>query len=510
MSLYHETAEILLNNTSSLRSRVFGKRDLESQPEQVYALAVESCKWSLILKEVIENVDFLRLERKVTPILSLLLVHDLLLVKRGISLPASHGLRVTIEKYKRRIQAEFTKSRVRRKLASLEEFKQHVEASFRRSQEEKLGALYPRWVRINTLKTSLKDQLETTFSDYERVSTIQDVRTLDCKRLAIDTHIPNLVALSPCTEVLKSNAYKTGEIICQDKASCFPAYLLDPTSTDGHIIDTCSAPGNKTTHLAAILRSRSPDVSSNSIVIHAYEKNKQRAETMEKMIKLSGAEDLIRLNSAQDFLKTDPKSPCFRNVGALLLDPSCSGSGIIGREETPELHLPSYTKPSNAKSKHKVKKTASIAPDKKESRKRKREDNDDVAVFVDDHGKNIVPSSQQELEARLSTLSQFQIKLLLHAFKFPSAKKITYSTCSIFAQENELVILQALEHPDARKRGWRILKREEQIGSMRDWPIRGSQDVLGDRRDLAEACIRTVKGDEHSTMGFFVAALIRE
>ncbi|KHJ36440.1 putative nol1 nop2 sun family protein [Erysiphe necator] len=512
MSLYHETAEILLNNSSSLRSRVFGKRDLESQPAQVYALAVESCKWSFVLKEVIENVDFLRLERKVTPILSVLLVHDLLLAKRGIALPASHGLRATVEKYKSRIQSEFTKARVRRKLATLEEFKQYVEASFQRTQEEKLGALYPRWARINTLKTTLKDQLETTFSDYERVSTVQNVRISGCKRIAIDEHIPNLVALSPCADLLKSDAYKTGAIILQDKASCFPAYLLNPTSIDGHVIDTCSAPGNKTTHLAAILKSNSPEINNDSILIHAYEKNKLRAATLEKMIKLLGAQDLVKLNPGQDFLKTDPFSPDYSRVGALLLDPSCSGSGIIGREETSELHLPSLKNSFDAKlkHKHKTKKMHSTETFEKKNRKRKREDSKDNTVFVDDDGKNLVPNSQEELEARLSALSQFQLKLLLHAFKFPNAKKITYSTCSIFAQENEQVILKALEHPDAKKGGWRILKREEQIDSMRDWPIRGSQDAFGDRKDLVEACIRTVRGDEHATMGFFVAAMIRD
>lgn len=64
MSLYHETAEILLMSSGSLRSRVFGKKDLKSQPAQVFALAIESCKWNIVLKEIIENSDFLRLERK--------------------------------------------------------------------------------------------------------------------------------------------------------------------------------------------------------------------------------------------------------------------------------------------------------------------------------------------------------------------------------------------------------------------------------------------------------------
>lgn len=72
MSLYYEAAEILAaptNQGGSLRSRIFSKKDLKSQPVQIYALAIESCKWSPILKEVIENADLLRLERKVSVVL---------------------------------------------------------------------------------------------------------------------------------------------------------------------------------------------------------------------------------------------------------------------------------------------------------------------------------------------------------------------------------------------------------------------------------------------------------
>ena len=69
MSLYHEAADVLTAPTNaggSLKSRIFSKKDLKSPPAQIYALAIETCKWSSILREVIENADILRLERKVS------------------------------------------------------------------------------------------------------------------------------------------------------------------------------------------------------------------------------------------------------------------------------------------------------------------------------------------------------------------------------------------------------------------------------------------------------------
>lgn len=68
MSLYHEAAEVLSGSSSqggSLKSRVFKKKNLKSSPNQVYALVLESCKWSPVLKEVIEKSELLKHERKV-------------------------------------------------------------------------------------------------------------------------------------------------------------------------------------------------------------------------------------------------------------------------------------------------------------------------------------------------------------------------------------------------------------------------------------------------------------
>jgi len=69
MSLYFEAAELLTAPTiagGSLKLRIFSKKDLKSQPAQIYALAIETCKWSSVLKEVVEHADLLRLERKVS------------------------------------------------------------------------------------------------------------------------------------------------------------------------------------------------------------------------------------------------------------------------------------------------------------------------------------------------------------------------------------------------------------------------------------------------------------
>lgn len=363
---------------------------------------------------------------------------------------------------------------------------------------------HPRWIRINTLKTQLEDQLETTFAGYEIVGFVDAVKQRESRCLYIDENVPNLIAIPGFVDLTKSEAYTSGAIIFQDKASCFPAYMLDPLPEDGNIIDTCAAPGNKTTHLAAILALHAPEVDDHVQIIHAFEKDKARAETLKKMVGLAGCEDFTKIHAAQDFLKTDPNAPEYHKVGALLLDPSCSGSGIVGRDEMPELHLPS-PKPPRSKTKT-----------RQDPLKRKRTSSLETLSLIDDNGALTPIHSPSDLRTRLDALSTFQLSLLLHAFAFPSAHKITYSTCSIHAAENEAVVTHALASPIARERGWRILKREEQVRGLREWPIRGDREACrsggpaSGGEEVADACLRANKGDEFGTMGFFLAAFVRD
>lgn len=432
---------------------------------------------------------------QLTPLLALLLVHDHLLSKSGIALPQSHGLRQVIERYKARLASELTRARLRRGHPTLDALRQAVLTETRPEEEA-----YPRWVRVNSLKTDVDAQLESTFRSYERVYSVPEVLSGE-RRLYIDEHVPGLLAVSPRVDLTKTEAYKSGGLILQDKASCFPAYILDP-STDGDVVDACAAPGNKTTHLAAILQTRAAEGERLTARVLAFEKDTGRAKTLSKMVEKAGAKGIVRVGFGQDFLKVDPRDARYANVRALLLDPSCSGSGIVGRDSAPELHLPEPPAPPGQKGRKK--------PGKGEEKKRKREDGEEKPTVVDDEGNVQTLKSEQELAQRLRALSAFQLTLLLHAFEFPAARRVSYSTCSVHVEENEGVVVAALASDVAKSRGWRVLRREEQVGGMREWPVRGEVEGCGGDGEVAEACVRSYKGDGRGVMGFFVVAFVRE
>ena len=437
----------------------------------------------------------------------------MLVTKKGVAAPPSHVLRLAVTRHKARLSAELTKTRLKYGYATLDALKEAVgNGEVGQQHEEEPKRRHPRWVRVNTIKTTFNQQLSTTFAEFTETAALHDVlyAPRKSKIYFVDPNVPDLLAIPSTIDLSKTHAYIDGHIIFQDKASCFPAYLLDPKPLDGYVIDGTAAPGNKTTHLAAIMTSQKSQTDDQKII--AFERDKGRSLTLQKMVKLASADHIVQVRSSSDFLAMKPDSPEFARVGAILLDPSCSGTGIVGRDDGLQIHLPKAH-------------GSQIASQKLErGKKRKRSDDENqldngasiVRVGMDDTTPEETPL-HGKLSERLTALSSFQLHILTHAMQFPSARKITYSTCSVHFEENEGVIFKALASNAAKEHGWRILEREDQVDGLQKWPRRGVWEE--DKVDCAvnetmksyvlDGCIRCDKETEDGTMGFFVAAFIR-
>lgn len=150
----------------------------------------------------------------------------------------------------------------------------------------------------------------------------------------MDPHMPEylMVFESGSNWWLGSQWYERGSVILQDKASCMPAAVImaEPSASASSAsasasawadfpdcIDGTSAPGNKTSLMSALSTGN----------IFAFEKSPARFQTLERMLAVAGCDNVSAQND--DFTAVNPAD--YPSVGRILLDPSCSGSGIVNR-----------------------------------------------------------------------------------------------------------------------------------------------------------------------------------
>lgn len=104
----------------------------------------------------------------------------------------------------------------------------------------------------------------------------------------------------------------------QDEGSQLISYLLSP-SPGQTVLDACSAPGGKTTHLAEIMK--------DSGSIHALDKYAHRLESVDGAAKRLGI-SIIKTYVARSEEPLDLPAPLF---DAILCDSPCSGLGVVRR-----------------------------------------------------------------------------------------------------------------------------------------------------------------------------------
>ncbi|KAF7375170.1 25S rRNA (Cytosine-C(5))-methyltransferase rcm1 [Mycena sanguinolenta] len=407
----------------------------EKDRKRTAALVIETLKFKSALSDVIKEANLMKEERKkLTSLnLALVLVHDVLLAG-GIQ--AGDGpIKQAVLRHKTRLLGEFKKLKVKGGFKSNAELAQSGDAR---------AAQIPRYVRASLW--GMPPSIPLTAANHS----------------AKDEHIPNLLLFPPQTTFHDDPAYKSGKLILQDKASCFPAVVLAPPARkDAVVIDATAAPGNKTTHLSSLMHNMGK-VGTNAFCnahaaneqqLYAFERDRKRFGTLTMMLSRAGCKNVEPVNS--DFLTVDPLDPKFVKVTHILLDPSCSGSGIVNRL--------------------------------------------DYLLETEEE------ENQEEKEERLNKLASFQLMMIRHAMKFPKVSRIVYSTCSIHATENEHVVRAALVSDEAIAGPFHLATQEDVLPK---WHRRGMPEEMAKPEDAAPL-IRCSPGED-ATNGFFVSCFVRK
>jgi len=361
----------------------------------------------------------------------------------------------------------------------------------------------------------------------ESHETEQEARDL----VRVDPHVSNLLVCASVKGLEFHNHPKVlnGSWILQDKASCFSAEALAGPDSGyrcrGDVLDACAAPGNKTTHAAALLhvahreaqlaaqlaacrvfamdrdpvrlgtlRRRAalagcctPDDSDAAAAVAAVGrkqgKKKRKAQPgggPDSPSEASGGSTELVVTECGDFLQADPQAPKFANLRAILLDPSCSGSGI----------------------------TDSL--DRLVDRVAEREERT-KATGKSNGGNERCDTS------KIDGLVRFQKAALAKAMSFPQVERVVYSTCSIHDQENELVVASALGKAEDESPGNAAEADEKEfldppskfelVPCLPQWPRRGR--VVGGLGSSEAECLVRCDPSADATHGFFVACFDR-
>lgn len=171
---------------------------------------------------------------------------------------------------------------------------------------ESSEAQRPITIRTNTLKTRRKDLAQSLIN---RGVNLDPIGKWSRVGLVIyDSQVP--IGATP--------EYLAGHYMLQGAASLLPVMALAPH--DGEkILDMCSAPGGKTTHIAAIMK--------NTGILIANDVNKDRAKATKANIHRLGVNNCILCSYDGRKLPS-----IMKGFDRVLLDAPCSGTGVISKD----------------------------------------------------------------------------------------------------------------------------------------------------------------------------------
>ncbi len=175
----------------------------------------------------------------------------------------------------------------------------------------------------NLLYNQYKENFETFFENTEETYNTYRINTLKTTKENIEDYlnkenieytITNEVILQTKKSLINTNLFKDGLIVAQDKSSIMTSIIASPKENDV-ILDSCSAPGSKSMHLASIINNKGSIIS-----LDVYD---HKIKLIEENAKKLGVTCIKAYNKDATTVSFDHK------FDVILADVPCSGLGVI-------------------------------------------------------------------------------------------------------------------------------------------------------------------------------------
>lgn len=160
------------------------------------------------------------------------------------------------------------------------------------------------WIRTNTLRTNREDLKEAL--NRLNINSEESIKT------------PDGLKILGSLDVGRLEEFKRGLFTVQDESSMLVSHVLSPIKGQV-LLDVCSGPGGKTSHLAQLM--------DNSGLILAFDVHEHRLELIRETCTRMGITNVKTILKDARFTTDIVNDP----VDAVLVDAPCSGLGVLGR-----------------------------------------------------------------------------------------------------------------------------------------------------------------------------------
>ncbi|CUG87770.1 Hypothetical protein, putative [Bodo saltans] len=498
MDVYRQASEIvrIVRDGRGTAKALCLRKEMQKK-KQTYAVVCETLRHYELLEDVLNQSEFYQYYPHAKKDVAICLAYDCV-IGRGIN-TNSDSTALAVQKCAPYLREAYERCR-----------KHHTIAPRQRADEWEEGTVpppgvpmkLPRYARVNTLKIDTETLVERLRRP-KRARTEEENGGGEPQRrgvirgalpaFTIDEHVPDLLVFPSGTDLHNHPSVRGSQVILQDKSSCLPACVLlgavpcEPTQKKGdkkkntipadapleYVLDACAAPGNKTTQLAAL-------GAPHGIKLLAVERDSKRAGVLSQRVQTLNAAKHINVMNTDFF---DLTSDVRDAVQGILLDPSCSASGVVSRVD---INLKQHRDFLNKGAK----------PVEDENL---LDEND----LVDQEENTKDAKDKKPSVSRVEKLAQVQRKLLTHALlSFPACRRVVYSTCSVHEEENEGVVRAVLSDERIAKKGWTLTNIMPRTWRTRGW--KSKDDTLP--LDFTIRCDPAVD----KTNGFYVSRFDRD